>query len=270
MDTTITSAYFLYVLCDPTTKIIRYVGITHNTQKRYGQHLNIPLLCDPKKRTHKDKWVCALHEKGLKPLLVIIDEGLTHADAKMREVDLIAAHKGLVNGTPGGDGLAWQLLSPEEQEEYKRKFIRTTQRALQRIKEEEPERHAAIREKQRQAVMNSEKLKADGRVKIRIMHEKRRVKGSSPKQMAAAMRNLAIAQERLVVDNYAALKKPHNVSEAGRAKMSATIRKTQAAMKLEGFSEKRMDTMRAAMKHASKIRKLKRLAFGDPLQPALF
>lgn len=64
MDTT-----NIYVLIDPETNKIRYVGKANNIKQRYKAHLNKAR----KHQIHKKNWIESLKKKGLRPILEIID-----------------------------------------------------------------------------------------------------------------------------------------------------------------------------------------------------
>mgnify|MGYP000997235086 CR=1 FL=1 len=61
---------FVYVLIDPQTNCIRYVGVTNDVERRYSQHLS----CSNSKNFAKDCWVKSLRLQGLKPTLAIFEE----------------------------------------------------------------------------------------------------------------------------------------------------------------------------------------------------
>lgn len=59
---------FIYALCDPDTKTVRYVGKSDNPQGRYYNHIK------DKHRTHKVAWINKLKSQGKKPILTILEE----------------------------------------------------------------------------------------------------------------------------------------------------------------------------------------------------
>lgn len=61
---------FIYVLIDPETNKVRYVGKSNNPDRRLREHIRD----HSKYQRHKDHWVGALCERGLVPLLKIIEE----------------------------------------------------------------------------------------------------------------------------------------------------------------------------------------------------
>ena len=62
---------FIYSLTDPITNQVRYIGKADNIKKRFSSHICLKNLIKP---THKNNWINSLKNKGLKPILNIIDE----------------------------------------------------------------------------------------------------------------------------------------------------------------------------------------------------
>jgi len=59
----------IYILIDPETNQVRYVGKANNIFQRYKAHLNRAR----KHQIHKLNWINYLKTKGLKPIIEIID-----------------------------------------------------------------------------------------------------------------------------------------------------------------------------------------------------
>lgn len=59
---------YIYILIDPETQQVRYVGKTVNLKKRYNNHLF------PDNNYYVSKWTRKLMSKGLRPILEVIDE----------------------------------------------------------------------------------------------------------------------------------------------------------------------------------------------------
>lgn len=59
----------IYILIDPITNMIRYVGKTNNINQRFKAHLNFAR----KHQLHKRNWIMNLKNKGLRPIVEIID-----------------------------------------------------------------------------------------------------------------------------------------------------------------------------------------------------
>lgn len=93
----------IYVLIDPRTNEVRYVGKANRVDERYKAHLNRAR----KHQIHKKNWIEALRKDGLKPIIKVID--VVPIDewrywerfwiSQMRQWGF-----NLVNHTDGGDG----------------------------------------------------------------------------------------------------------------------------------------------------------------------
>jgi len=106
----------LYVLKDPETLEIRYVGITIRTlQKRLSGHI-CDAKCRPELNYHKINWIKSILKKGLKPIIELVLEYDSLDLAKQAEMDYIAKYKQeykLTNCTIGGDHLGERSHSRE-------------------------------------------------------------------------------------------------------------------------------------------------------------
>ena len=93
----------IYVLIDPTTNMVRYVGKANNVGQRYKAHLNRAR----KHQVHKKNWVEKLKKQGLKPIIQVIDV-VPIEDWVFWETYWISQMKSwgfdLINYTNGGDG----------------------------------------------------------------------------------------------------------------------------------------------------------------------
>lgn len=96
---------FIYILIDPETNMVRYVGKSNNPNKRLYQH--IIRSKNSKGHSHKINWIKSLDVKGLKPIISIIDE-VKYEDWEISESYWIAQFKQwgfkLTNLTEGGQG----------------------------------------------------------------------------------------------------------------------------------------------------------------------
>lgn len=92
---------YIYTLSDPTTNIVKYVGKTFRLERRLNDHLK----CNG--RSKKDAWVKSLLNKGLIPLLEVIEE-TDDIECNFWEQYWISQFKTwgfkLKNMTDGGDG----------------------------------------------------------------------------------------------------------------------------------------------------------------------
>lgn len=100
------SITYIYVLKDPETNLIRYVGKTVNkVNYRLSQHLNEAKRSLAK--NHRLNWLKTLIDKNLIPIIEIIDE-CSWLESQEREQHWIKHYKDsnfdLVNETDGGEG----------------------------------------------------------------------------------------------------------------------------------------------------------------------
>lgn len=100
---------FIYILIDPRTNQVRYVGKTDNLRKRYNHHLIY------NGKSHKTSWIKNLKSDNQKPIMEVVDEVLL-VDWKFWERYWISQFKtwgfDLVNNTDGGEGFASGELNP--------------------------------------------------------------------------------------------------------------------------------------------------------------
>src|SRR3989344_4471150 len=93
---------FIYILIDPNTKLVRYVGKSNKPKRRYYKHCS-----KSNKNTHKVNWINKLLNENKKPILEIIDE-VPIEDWQFWEVYWVSQFKtwgfNLTNNTNGGDG----------------------------------------------------------------------------------------------------------------------------------------------------------------------
>src|SRR5258706_11231564 len=73
--------YFVYVLVDPRTDGIRYVGITNEPKSRFTQHLS----GTSQYNGYKIEWIQELKEQGLRPEMRIIETVDSKEEAKELE-----------------------------------------------------------------------------------------------------------------------------------------------------------------------------------------
>jgi predicted GIY-YIG superfamily endonuclease len=94
--------FCVYVLKDPTTDEIRYVGQTNDPIARFERHLV------SRGRTHRVRWIRSIFESGSAPKMEVVFFDIeTREKACLMEVQVIAALRShgvkLVNGTDGGE-----------------------------------------------------------------------------------------------------------------------------------------------------------------------
>lgn len=101
--------WFIYILVDPSSQEVRYVGVTTDPETRYVLHLT------QKTRTHKFYWIQSVLRTGNKPLLFVIER--VENDWQEAERRWIAHYRSigcrLTNLTNGGDGIPGYRFSEE-------------------------------------------------------------------------------------------------------------------------------------------------------------
>lgn len=95
---------FIYVLCDPITGELRYVGKTIQTlEKRLNHHVS-----DVRELNHRSNWILSLRMDGLKPTIHSIEEVSDDRLLDEREIFWIAHYRALgcnlLNACDGGGG----------------------------------------------------------------------------------------------------------------------------------------------------------------------
>ena len=106
--------WVIYVLKNPRTRAVKYVGWTSRTpEARLYAHIYYSVALH---RTRAHQWVLSLVSIGLDPLIDVIDSG-TGTAFKDAERHWIAFYRAqgcdLVNGTDGGDGPPPGMMTPE-------------------------------------------------------------------------------------------------------------------------------------------------------------
>ena len=94
---------YIYILKDPISNLIRYVGKSNNPKDRLKNHVNL----SKKDQSHKRNWILKLKKKGLKPVMEVID--VVPIDSwQFWETYWISQIRtwgfDLINYTNGGDG----------------------------------------------------------------------------------------------------------------------------------------------------------------------
>ena len=126
---------YIYILQDPITQEVRYVGKSNNPKRRYTSH-----LCDkPKVKYYSYYWIQSLLKKGLKPIMTIIDE--TDHDWQQLEKYWIGQFKAwgfkLTNITEGGEGQRGVKFSKETRQKMSdsRKGFKPKPESILKMKE---------------------------------------------------------------------------------------------------------------------------------------
>lgn len=94
---------FIYALCEPGTRTVRYIGKANDPAFRFKQHLRQ----SSRAKTHLGNWLRFVLSVGETPALVVLRE-VPDAHRELAEERYIRLARGLgmklVNGTDGGDG----------------------------------------------------------------------------------------------------------------------------------------------------------------------
>lgn len=103
-----TEFVYIYVLWDPRTNEIRYVGKATDPEYRFSKHLVIARSKSKPKQSHLKNWLQKLNRMGIQPTLDVV-EMVPESRWIEKECWWIAFLKEngvrLVNGTLGGDGV---------------------------------------------------------------------------------------------------------------------------------------------------------------------
>lgn len=95
---------FIYALCEPGTRTVRYIGKSDKPKKRFTEHLRTSVTHE----TPLGGWLRSLISDGKKPTLVVLRE-VSCDQRKIAEERYIRLAKGcgipLVNGNNGGGGV---------------------------------------------------------------------------------------------------------------------------------------------------------------------
>jgi len=77
---------FIYTLCDPITKDIKYVGQTTDIERRFRDHISSSINKNSKSYdTYKSRWIRKLLNNGLHPVINIIEECYSILESNSRE-----------------------------------------------------------------------------------------------------------------------------------------------------------------------------------------
>lgn len=103
--------WFIYVLIDPRSDEIRYVGWTYDVEKRVRDHISKAR----KQHNYKANWLVQLENEGLRPLYRVLESGTGDwAAAEQRWIAYYRAEGArLTNLTNGGEGIVGYVFSEE-------------------------------------------------------------------------------------------------------------------------------------------------------------
>lgn len=195
----------IYILSDPRTKDIRYVGKSENAMERWRKHLM------DKSNLHKFNWVTSLKKLGLSPVLEIV-EIIDESEWMESEIFWIGYFRflgfRLTNIANGGTGPgATSVETRRRQSEFRKNHPmfsgRMTQMNLAR---------------------RGHKLSEEHKAKISMASKSRRASPETRAKMSASMKGIPkspIARARMSAAKKGNPGRPQSVEE--RCKRSATL-----------------------------------------------
>lgn len=107
----------IYMLIDPRTDQVRYVGVTFRGKQRFNEHMSRAVTGG---KTHRDYWIRSLILLGLRPIYQVIEQGRGDGwqDAERRWIAHYRQSSDLVNHTDGGDGTPGYIPTPELRQKW--------------------------------------------------------------------------------------------------------------------------------------------------------
>jgi hypothetical protein len=112
--------WVIYVLRNPLTNEVRYVGWTsQNPRKRFLNHFRASIYSP---NTHRAKWILSLLSIGLEPVMEVVESGIGDGwnEAERRWIAHYRATGSLlVNATEGGEGCLGRIASADTREKLK-------------------------------------------------------------------------------------------------------------------------------------------------------
>lgn len=170
--------YSIYILIDPTTDEVRYVGITKRMpHQRYAGHIQ-----DAKRGIlrYVSRWVLSLLQHGNKPIMEVIEQTVDKNREKFWVKFYRESGSRLTNLTDGGDGTPGHVVSSEVKDRIRAAAIKRWA---------DPEFKAA-----RRAECKGHDVSAETRKKIGDANRGRKVPGKKmPPFSAEHRRKLSIA-----------------------------------------------------------------------------
>ena len=83
------SKYSIYHLVDPENKIVRYVGKSVSPRARLASHIK---ESQTKQNTAKKQWIKSLFDRGLKPVMIIVNSFDNEPAARVAESREVHRH----------------------------------------------------------------------------------------------------------------------------------------------------------------------------------
>lgn len=119
---------FVYALCEPGTRTVRYIGLTYDVPMRVKQHITDTI----KQHTYVGRWLSGVVKSEKAPEVIVLSE-VSREEGPAEEIRFIRNARmlgmRLTNATDGGEG----VINPSEETREKES------RAKKRMYEERPE-----------------------------------------------------------------------------------------------------------------------------------
>lgn len=114
---------FIYALCEPGTRTIRYIGKANDVKSRLRQHIHEARGMNGG-RTHRERWILSVLAKNKRPDALILAE-VSREEWKSEECRFILSARmlgmRLTNASEGGDGNQGHIHSSETRAMISRK-----------------------------------------------------------------------------------------------------------------------------------------------------
>lgn len=113
---------FIYALCEPGTRTVRYIGLTYDVNMRLQQHVTDTI----KQRTYTGRWLAGIVKGGQAPGLIILsevshEEGTTEETRFIRNARMLGMK--LTNATDGGEGVINPSAETRQKESQSKKLM---------------------------------------------------------------------------------------------------------------------------------------------------
>lgn len=165
--------YKVYSLSDPSTGIVRYIGLTgRSLDERLCEHLSLG------SKFHKGAWITSLTRRGLLPIITLLEDNLTKEEVITKEQQYILIFMSigakLTNHTKGGEGCFGYTHTEDSKAKIKAKRSTQIMRSGWNHSQEVKEKISLINK----GKVRSESLKnqISDKLKGRVFSEEHRIK----------------------------------------------------------------------------------------------